>query len=130
MSKWLCLGIVIALTAGLATAQEDIPVTDVIPLLPIDGEFPVKFQAPPDEDIDQVCCLRTDVNPWIELGCVDVTPSEIKIMSAVVTETPGNDAELRCYAINTALLLSTLSAEAFSLAFPLHVSTGLIARLE
>jgi hypothetical protein len=130
MSKWLRLGAVIALAAGLAEAQEDIPVETVIPLLPVGGEFPVKFQAPSDENVDQVCCLRTDVNPWIELGCVDVTPSEIKVMDVTVTETPLNDAELRCYAIDDEELKSTLSAEAFELDFTTGRFTGVIARLE
>jgi hypothetical protein len=98
-------------------AQEEVPVEEVIVLLPTGGVFPAKFQAPPDVDVVEVCCSRTDTDPSADLGCTVVTPGEIKTMEVSVPSTPGDDGELRCYAIDTGANVSTYSKQAFSLDF-------------
>lgn len=124
MLKWIMLfvgGVIfftVVVWAGIeAAAQEEVPVEEVIVLLPSGGVFPAKFQAPPDVDVVEICCSRTDADPSEDLGCTAVTPSEIKTMDVSVTATPGNDGEVRCYAIDTGENVSTYSRQAFSLDF-------------
>jgi hypothetical protein len=124
MAEWIKLTIgliaffIIIIWAAIeAAAQEEVPVEEVIVLLPSGGVFPAKFQAPPDLDVIEVCCARTDADPSVDLGCTAVTPGEVKTMEVSVPSTPGDDGELRCYARDTGENVSTYSKQAFSLDF-------------
>jgi hypothetical protein len=97
----------IALAATTAGAQD----TDV-PLTPTGGVYPVSFMPPDDTDLFQVCCLRADLTPVVELGCVDAVPSVVGTVSVTIDSTPNDDAEIRCYATDTTGLVSDYSPNA------------------
>jgi len=56
--------------------------------------------APPDADMHSLCFVRTDVTPEVELGCADAGPSESIRKDLTIPETPGDDAEIHCYALD------------------------------
>jgi hypothetical protein len=64
------------------------------------GVYNAKCVAPVDLDMAEICFIRADVTPIIELGCVPAGPSELVSLMLAVTETPGDDAEIRCYAVD------------------------------
>jgi hypothetical protein len=83
-----------------------------IPLGQSGGIYPVKVQAPSDSDMSEICCVRVDTTPVLELGCVASGPSAIVTVEIVLAATPNDDAEIRCYAVDTTLLESDLSPNA------------------
>lgn len=92
-----------------AEAQETRP---DVPLLLVDGKGPMKCVAPSDSDMAQVCFVRTDVTPLIELGCVPAGPDEPVLLELTVPVTAGDDGEVRCYAVDTSGLVGDFSLNA------------------
>lgn len=95
-----------------ANAQTPDPPGDVA-LVPIGGLYHIGCQTPLDGDLDQMCFVRTDLPDVIELGCVDAPdPNSIYYMDAPIISTPDDDAEIRCYVIDTGGLVSDYSPNA------------------
>jgi hypothetical protein len=85
---------------------------DDVPLAPLGGVYPVKAQAADDSDMAEICCVRADAAPVDELGCVPAGASEIVTIEVTVVATEDNDAEIRCYAVDTTGLVSDYSPNA------------------
>ncbi len=65
-------------------------------------------------DTARLCCARVDsgVIPALEqFSCVTAASGAIVDVSFVLTPTPGQDAEVRCVAVDAALNRSALSTE-------------------
>ena len=88
-----------------------------IPRLPIGGVYHIKAQVGPEADVEQICCARADASPVEELGCNPANPNEIVEFDVSVTATPGADAEVRCYVVDSSGLVSDLSPNAYLLDF-------------
>jgi hypothetical protein len=101
------LALISLIVPTIATAQ----LAD-IPLIPTGGIYQVKVQAPEDSDMAKICCVRADASPVEELGCVPAGPDAIVTVEVTLTATPNNDAEIRCYAVDTTNLESDLSPNA------------------
>lgn len=74
------------------------------------------FGIDPDGEVNllQICCQRVDVDPVIDLSCIDATSPPVDPLmgypiSITVAPTPGDDAEIRCYSEDNSGLLSVLS---------------------
>lgn len=83
-----------------------------VPLTLTGGVYPVKVQGPDDADMAKICCVRADAIPVVELGCVPAGPSAIIGMDVTVAATQDDDAEIRCYAVDTMGLVSDYSPNA------------------
>ena len=95
------------LFADCANAQTIEPRPNVIlPPTLESGTYPMKVTVPTqdvsDNDVFEACCDRVDVDPIIRLGCNARSETTMTIEFDVeVIKTPGDDAEVRCYTVNT-----------------------------
>lgn len=90
----LSLAALLALVvAAPALAQEDFPLKP-----PVAGQFPLKVQIVSDEPLASLCIDRVDVDPPLELFCLQDPPfaagSTIDLLF-LIPITPGDDAEIR-----------------------------------
>jgi len=85
-----------------------------VPIIATAGVFPaVTCHTPTDTDLASVCWVRTDVTPMIELGCTpSLGPDTDVPMDLTIVATPGDDAEVRCYVIDTSGQVSDYSDNA------------------
>jgi len=106
------------LLAFTARSQTPEPPPDM-PIIATAGVFPqVKCHTPVDTDLASVCWVRTDVTPIVELGCTPSLGPDMDVpMDLTVVATPGDDAELRCYVIDTSGLVSDYSPNAATVDF-------------
>jgi hypothetical protein len=111
ISAVICGGLTVLFVFFLSVKYAGAQEAD-IPLLPSGGVYPVKFMAPVDLDLYQVCCVRADAVPIAELGCIDAVPDAVGTLEVTLASTPGDDAEIRCYATDTSDLVSDYSPNA------------------
>jgi hypothetical protein len=83
-----------------------------IPLKQVSGTYTVKAMMPVDLDVIQLCAVRVDLESVIEYGCVDASPSVVVPMEITVVATPGIDAVIRVYAVDSEGLSSDYSLNA------------------
>ena len=105
---------IVALSIILSTmvfAQTSEPRPDV-PLLQTGGIYNMGCHAPSDTDLLEMCFVRTDVTPIVELGCTPVQPDQDIRMDLNIVPTQGDNAEIRCYAKDTSGLVSDYSENA------------------
>jgi hypothetical protein len=89
-------------------AQTPTPRPDV-PLIQTGGIYPMSCVAPSDLDMASICFVRTDVDPILELGCEPCGPGETVGLDLNVVTTTDDDAEIRCYAVDTSGLVGDYS---------------------
>jgi hypothetical protein len=99
-----------------AFAQTTPPYPD-IPLTPVSGTYAVTCAGPDDADMAELCLVRADSNPVVELVCADAGPSAEVRMEFELESTPNDDAEIRCYARDTTGLVSDYSPNAGTVDF-------------
>jgi hypothetical protein len=99
------------LIAEFGMAQTPPPYPD-IPLTPVSGTYAVTCAAPSDSDMAELCLVRSDASPVVELVCAPSGPSEEVRMEFELASTPNADAEIRCYARDTTGLVSDYSPNA------------------
>jgi hypothetical protein len=99
------------LIVDFANAQTPPPYPD-IPLTPVSGTYGVTCAGPDDADMAELCLVRSDSNPVIELVCAAAGPSAEIRMEFELESTPNDDAEIRCYAKDTTGLVSDYSPNA------------------
>lgn len=65
--------------------------------------YPITCQpTEPFDKMIQICAVRTDLDgDPVELGCVNHTTIEAASLEITVARTPFEDAEVRCYAIDS-----------------------------
>jgi hypothetical protein len=103
--------VLLFLVVDFAKAQTPPPYPD-IPLTPVSGTYAVTCAAPDDADMAELCLVRADSNPVIELTCAAAGPSAEIRMEFELESTPNDDAEIRCYAKDTTGLVSDYSPNA------------------
>jgi hypothetical protein len=108
MLTWLSLCLMVALPF-VVSAQQSHP---DIPLTPVSGTYAITCAAPPDADMAELCLVRADAVPVIELVCAAAGPSAEVRMEFELESTPNDDAEIRCYAKDTTGLVSDYSENA------------------
>jgi len=97
------LGILLwLLVASVAGAQTIAPQPDV-DLTRTGSTYPITCQ--PTEPVDkliEICAVRTDLGgDPIELGCTPHTSIAAVTFEVTVSRTPFQDAEIRCYALDS-----------------------------
>jgi len=98
--------------AVAAQAQTSPPFPDV-PLRASAGVFPFACMMPGDLDLAKLCAVRTDLGDPLELGCVEATePNKAAALEVTLETTPSANAEIRCYAVDTAENKSDISPNA------------------
>jgi hypothetical protein len=108
MSLYMSICLMVALPF-VVSAQQSHP---DIPLTPTSGVYGVTCAGPDDTDMFELCLVRSDSVPVIELACEPAGPSaEVRIEFELVS-TPNDDAEIRCYARDTTGLVSDYSENA------------------
>ena len=86
-----------------ANAQTPEPMPD-IPLNREGGIYPMSCHTPLDTDLAQLCFVRVDIDPPLELGCMPATdPDADYTMDITVERTPHQNASIKCYMIDTTL---------------------------
>ncbi len=112
MTRWLKgLGFLVAiLFAAPAFAQTPEPHPDV-PLQKVGGVYDIGCHTPLDTDLSQACWVRTDLAAGVdELGCVDAPAPDTDYRTDIsVAQTENDDAEIKCYVIDTEGLVSNYS---------------------
>jgi hypothetical protein len=103
--------IIAILFAFTATAQTPAPRPDIV-LLQAGGIYPIKCVAPSDEDMAQICFVRTDLAEVVELGCTGAEALETVSLDLNIVATAGDDAEIRCYAVDASGLVGDYSENA------------------
>ena len=114
-----CRALVMIIFTTSASAQEDIIRPPILESGLYQMTVGIPTQDPNDEDVFESCCVRIDLDPVIELGCGprDGTNQVISFQVDVI-KTPGDDAEVRCYTVNSETQ-SDYSLNAYILPFPL-----------
>jgi len=100
---------ILGIIEDVANAQESRP---NIPLLQTGGIYPMACVAPEDNDMKEICFVRTDLPEMIELGCSSAGPNETVYLDLNVVATVDDDAEIRCYAVDTSGLVGDYSENA------------------
>jgi hypothetical protein len=96
-----------AVSAGAQTARPDVP------LVSTGGIYPMKCMSPSDTDMASICFVRTDLaDGVVELGCSPAGPDQEIAMDLSITITIDDDAEIRCYAVDTDDLVGDYSDNA------------------
>lgn len=83
-----------------------------VPLLRTGGIYSISCHGPTDADLAQICFVRTDLTEPEELGCVTAAPDTDVRLDLNLVETTGDDAEIRCYAVDDSGLVSDYSLNA------------------
>jgi len=105
MRKLFVATLLLALPAGAQTPE---PRPDVF--WPLTGQVhTAKAEAPTDADLVEVCFVRVDVEPNVELGCIPAEPGAIVQLDLTIAGTMGTDAIVRAYAVDTSGYKSDLS---------------------
>lgn len=128
MRKFVAIlfGLILFAVGAAAQTPPDITLEPILST----GKYPMSVfiptQDPNDEAVFEACCDRVNVNPVISLGCEprDGTNQVISFVVDVV-KTPGDDAEVRCYTVNSEDQ-SDYSVNAYNLFFPLKPTTPIL----
>lgn len=107
----LAAGLMFVCSADYANAQTPAPRPNVV-LTQTSGIYPIRCMAPPDADMAQICFVRTDLADPVELGCTPAGPSVEAALDLNVIATADDDAEIRCYAVDTSGLVGDYSENA------------------
>lgn len=112
----ITLAVIVFGFVEFAGAQTPEPRPDV-PLIATGGIYPMSCMAPSDADMAEICFVRTDITPIVELGCAPSGPSAIVPLDLNVVATVDDDAEIRCYAVDTSGLVGDYSENAGTVDF-------------
>jgi len=87
---------------------------EVTPLESVGGFYEVGCTTPDDNDLARVCFTRSDLrNGAFRPACMPATePGARYEMKIVVPPTPGDDAEVRCYVVDSSGILGPQSDDA------------------
>jgi len=88
--------VVISILSGVANAQQN-----DVPLNQISGTYTMCCVSPGDADLADICFARVDLEPLIELGCVETTPNATVCKDLEIATTTNIDAKIKCLAVDT-----------------------------
>jgi len=98
-------------TNAVAQTATPTPMPDVL-LLKTGEVHTLHVQMPPDLDVISLCCYRVDAPNELDFGCIPSSPSAIETWNLTIPFTEGDDAEVRCTAVDTSGNVSDLSPNA------------------
>jgi len=93
--RFMILVTLVTLFIGLVVFRASAQTQDV-PLTPSSGNITMCCIAPADLDLKELCFERIDDNT--ALGCEPTSANAKTCITAALIFTPGQDAELKCYA--------------------------------
>jgi hypothetical protein len=91
--RYILMIVALLLLAAPAYGQQD-----VLILPNADGSYTISCHDENSDEVKELCFRRVDVEPDLDLSCMSVVPNATASITTMLDTTPGQDAQIKCFA--------------------------------